>query len=86
MKTYIILYEDRANDYNSSYDYLSAPNITELIRQFADTTGDDSDLFELAITGLNDANDLVQMYNHFAYNIRITDIYELGKAIYTEDI
>lgn len=84
MKTYIILYEDK--DYNNRYDCYSAPNITELIRQFANITGDDSDLFELAITGLDDANDLVQMYNHFAYNIRITDICELGKTIYTEDI
>ena len=84
MKTYIILYEDK--DYNNGYDYFSAPNITELIKQFADITGDDSDLFELAIMGLDDANDLVQMYNHFAYNIRITDIYELGKAIYTMEV
>ena len=84
MKTYIILYEDK--DYNNGYDYFSAPNIAELIRQFAHMQGDDSNLFELAITGLDDANDLVQMYNHFAYNIHITDICELGKTIYTEGI
>lgn len=84
MKIYLITYEDK--DFNSFHYFAFEPNAKEAVRKFADSEGDDSDLFELAISNLTDINDVVQMYNHFAYYNRIDGIYEVSKTVWEADI
>lgn len=74
--TYIVIY-----DTDCEYTKIDAANIEDCIMQFAEYTGDNSDLFQKALLGCIDVNDYVDMYNHFG-QFTIQAIHIIDKTLY----
>ena len=85
-KVYLLVEEE----YNEAI-LVEATSLKDCIQRYAHYTGEDSDLFNKALIGVEAPEDLIGMFNHFAYKgiIAITevigDIYgEVGKLIYVD--
>ena len=77
--SYLILYND------DCYTYIDAENLEDCIIQFADYTGDNTDLFLKALQGCHSPKDYADMYEQFSQN-RIDSILLIEKAIYERGV
>ena len=77
--SYLILYED------DCYTEIDAENMEDCIIQFADYTGDDTDLFRKALQGCHSPKDYVDMYEQFSQN-RIDSILLVSQTLYERGV
>lgn len=76
---YLILYED------DCYTEIDAENLEDCIIQFADYTGDNTDLFLKALQGCHLPKDYIDMYEHFSQN-RIDSVLLISQTIYERGV
>lgn len=76
---YLILYED---DY---YTEIDAENFEDCIIQFANYTGDNTDLFRKALQGCYLPEDYIDMYEQFSGN-RIDSVLLISQTIYERGV
>ena len=73
--------------YNHSLEFveIEADNELDLILQFAEWTGEKSDLFCIAIKGCETIEDMTKMFNRFCTHDEIVEIIEVGKTLYKDE-
>lgn len=74
---YLVVYD------SDGFKEITAKNINDCIVQFADWTGDKTELFLKALKGCEHVEDYIDMYEHFG-NCRINFIFLLQDTIYEE--
>ena len=63
---------------------VEATSIEECVVKYAEYCGENSELFQKAIIGLEEPDDYIGMYNHFAYRA-IVNIIEAGTIFGEKD-